>query len=119
VWTGGGVVTTNASDSYVAYGENLISGTEGDVEMPFPHSGTMSNLQVYLTTAPGAGNSWTLTVDVNGTATALTCTIANAATSCTDSSLVTITAGDLIDLRVTPVGSPALTRLGWSATVTP
>jgi hypothetical protein len=120
VWTGNGVIATNASDSYVAYGENLISGTEGDVQMPFPVGGTMHGLHVYLTTAPGVGASWTLTVDVNGTPSALTCIISGAVqTSCTDSSNVVISAGDLIDLDVTPTGSPALARLGWAATVTP
>jgi hypothetical protein len=98
---------------------NQISGTESTVEIPFPHSGTVSNLQVYITTAPGGGGSWTLTVDKNGTATALQCSISGAGTTCSDSSLVTIVAGDKIDLDVTPFGSPALTTISWSATVTP
>jgi hypothetical protein len=119
VWAGGGAVTDNINDSYVAYGSFSISGTESNVSIPFPTAGTVSNLQVYVTTAPGIGTSWTLTVNKNGSATALTCSIAGVATSCTDASLVTIVAGDKLDLDVTPFSSPALTTITWSASVTP
>ena len=112
-------MTDNINDSYVAYGSFSISGTESTVQVAFPFAGTVSNLQVFVATAPGGVASWTLTVDKNGSPTALTCNIVGAATSCTDSSLVTIVAGDKLDLDVTPFGSPALTTITWSASITP
>ena len=118
-WAGGGAVTDNTSDSYVAAGSFDISGAESAVEIPVPSDGTVSDLQVVVQTAPETGSSWTLTVDKNGTATALTCPIADLATTCTDSSLVAVAVGDKLDLDVTPFGSPALTTITWSAVVTP
>jgi hypothetical protein len=98
---------------------SLISGTENNVEIAVPQGGTVSNLQVRLTTAPGAGASWTLTIDKNGGATALTCSIAGVATTCSDASTVTFVNGDTIDLDVTPFSTPALATISWSATITP
>jgi hypothetical protein len=74
---------------------------------------------VFVTTAPGTGASWTLTVDKNGTATPLSCAIAGVATTCNDSSVPAVVAGDKIDLDVTPFGSPALTNITWSAKLLP
>jgi len=116
---GAGTLTTNASDSYVAWGMALVSGTESTVEIALPTAGTLTNLQVSLDTAPGISSSWTFTVDKNGSATALTCAIAGVATSCSDSSLVPVVVGNTIDLHVTPVSSPALAQLTWSARITP
>jgi hypothetical protein len=119
VLPGIGALTDNTNDSYVAWGVSLVSGTESTVKIPPLFGGTLSDLRVELTTAPGTGASWTLTVDKNGSATALSCTIPVAATTCGDASLVTVVAGDTLDLDVTPFGAPALTAIKWSATITP
>ena len=66
---------------------------------------------------PGAGKTFTFTVMLNGVATALTCTIADSNTSCSDlSNSFTTAAGDEVGMKV--VGNA--TRLGdwgwsWSA----
>ncbi len=120
--SGGGSLTDNSSDSYVAWGTiSGVSATEGPVEFPLPPGySSVTDLQVHVTTAPGGGAQWTLTVDKNGTATALTCTIAGAAQNCSDPSVVAVSAGDLIDLDVTPTGSPAVpTNISWSAKLLP
>jgi hypothetical protein len=117
--SGGGTLTTNANDAFIAYGSFQISGTESTVQVPLPFTGTVTKLRVFVTTAPGAGNDWVLTVRKNETNTALTCTIAGAFTTCNDNSVVTITAGDLLDLRVSPTGSPELTTITWSAKIAP
>jgi hypothetical protein len=113
-------VTNNASDSYIAYGSMTVSGTESNVETPLPIGGTLSDLQVRVTTAPGVGASWTFTADINGTGTALFCSIAGAATTCSDSSAVTVVQGDTLDLDATPFSAPSVpTTVTWSVTVTP
>lgn len=45
---------------------------------------TFSHMTIALQTAPGVGQSWVATLVVNGSSTAITCTIADAATTCTD-----------------------------------
>ena len=119
--SGGGALTDNANDSYVAWGVALVSATELPVAIPLPPGySTITDLQVHLTTAPGSGASWTLTVDKNGSATALSCSIVGAATACSDSSLVAVANGGTIDLDVTPFSSPARSRfIAWSATLLP
>jgi hypothetical protein len=120
VITGGGLLTDNSNDSFTAYNMSLISGTESAVETPLANVGsTLTDLHVRVSTAPGGTASWTLTIDKNGNATALSCTITGAATTCNDSSLVPVSPGDTITLKVTPFGSPALTNLIWSAKITP
>jgi hypothetical protein len=99
---------------------SFISGTESDVATPVGDLGsTITGLHVHLSTPPGGGASWTLTIDKNGNPTALGCTITGAATNCNDSSLVAVNPNDTITLKVTPFGSPALTTLIWSAKITP
>jgi hypothetical protein len=118
--SGVGSLTDNVNDSYVAYGVSVVSGTQSAVEIPVPKGGTLSNLHVHLTAAPGAGGKWTFTVNKNGSASALSCFIQNAGTTCNDSSLVTVVDGDTIDLHVAPFSTPTVTTIvSWSATITP
>jgi hypothetical protein len=120
VLAGGGALTDNATDSYVAWGSFLVSGTESAVAIPLPPVGrTLSNLKVSVSKAPRTGASWTFTVDKNKSATVLTCSVGGAATSCSDSSLLAVVTGDKLDLRVTPFGKPALATITWSVTIAP
>jgi len=119
VLDGAGALTDNANDSYVAWGEMSVSGTESDVEIPVPVGGTLSNLRVLVDTAPRTVAGWTLTVDRNESATALSCSIAGLATSCGDWSVVAVVVGDKLDLRVKPFGTPELAKTTWSVTITP
>ena len=120
VATGGGALTDNSSDSYIAVGSLTVSATEREVEFFLPPGySAITNLQAYITTAPGGGASWTLTVSKNGSGTALECSISGAAHSCRDSSIVAVVSGDKIDLDVTPFRSPALATITWSASLLP
>jgi hypothetical protein len=106
----------------MAWGSSVISPTEdATVQIPIGSGySTITDLQVFVSTAPGTGSSWTLTVDKNGSATALSCFIQDTATSCSDAgSQVAVVAGDTIDLHVAPFSSPALTTISWSAKLTP
>jgi hypothetical protein len=90
---------------------------ETNVTMPVKGPGTISNLRVDVNGAPGAGKSWTFTVRKNATTdTAVTCTITGGtATACSDSSnTASFSAGDTIDLKVTPSGGPAAKPMGWA-----
>lgn len=77
-------------------------------EMLIAESGTLSNLQVTLSAAPGAGTSRIFTVMLNGVAQTLAVTIAGTDTTGSDTSnTVAVTAGDKIVLRSTRTGVPA------------
>ena len=79
------------------------------METVFPTGGTLKNLYVDLPAAPGAGASRTFTVRKNGVPTALTCTIADPATSCSDTvNTVSFAAGDTAVLQQTPSGGPVV-----------
>ena len=62
---------------------------------PMPIAGVFSNLRVKLTVAVASGQ-YVFTLYVNGAATALACTITSSATTCTDTSTVTVAAGDVV-----------------------
>lgn len=65
-------------------GETSGSETTED-EWRMPLASTCSNLYVGLQAAPGAGNSWAVSLNINGTAsTNVTCTISGTATTCSD-----------------------------------
>lgn len=70
-----------------------------------PIAGTIRNLRVQVTNnAPGAGQSYTMTLMVNGAATSVTCTISDTNFTCEDlSNTAAITAGQSYALRM--VGS--------------
>jgi hypothetical protein len=82
------------------------SGTEGNVNVPVS-SGTASKLILVVSPALGVGQTATLTLRQNGADTALTCTIAASASSCTDLvDSVAFADGDLLSLRYNETGNP-------------
>ena len=84
-------------------------------ETVFPAPGTLSRLRILLATAPGAGNSRTFTLLVNGSGTALTVTISGTETAGEDlANSASVTAGDRVQLQETVSGSPGTTFAPWS-----
>jgi len=76
---------------------------------PIAYGGTLRRLYIHTQLAPGAGQTVTLTVFVNGVATALTATIADAAVDAADLvNNVPIAEGQRVNVQiVTSVGSAA------------
>lgn len=73
-------------------------------------AGTLRNLRVRLTTAPGAGTSWDVTLYKNNSATAITLSIADAATSASDTSnTASVAVGDTVSYLFTRNGATAST----------
>lgn len=79
------------------------------VHSPFPIAGTLDRLYYQTSLAPGAGETFTMTVFVNGIAVGVTCQIAAAAVEATDLvNTAEIVAGDDVCLRiVTSAGAVA------------
>lgn len=90
-----------------------VTATEALVETLAPANAfTAENMSVRLTTAPGAGNSVTVTLRANGADTALACTIADLATSCTNTAnAATVAAASTIALQVSSTGLVPSTSL--------
>jgi len=124
---GGGSGSTNlqtGNTNYVSMFNSYRSATESDVEQVMPVAGTLSNLYVRLDGTAGAaasGRSYTFTVRKNTADTAVTCTILETATSCSDATnSVAFSAGDLISVKSVPSATaPTARAMRWSATFAP
>lgn len=80
-----------------------------------PTYGTFSDLYFRLSAAPGAGTSYTFTLMVNGSASTLTTTISDAATTANDTAhAVAVAPGDNVSLRSTYTGAPGTPWASWS-----
>ena len=74
-----------------------------------PTGGTLSSLRVRLASAPGAGDpvkSYTIALLVNGSPT-LSVTVETAATTGLDAGSQAVSAGDLVQIKITPANTPA------------
>lgn len=96
-----------ASQTYYATVSGLSpnSTTEANNRTVVPIAGTLGNLRVNMSAAPG-GTSRTFTLYQNGSPTAVSCVITAAATVCNDTDTVSIAAGDRITLEDVPAGTP-------------
>ena len=117
LWVGTGSARINVGKlALVATGANHtasfalsmggISGATTNVGAIAPFTMTCRNMYVALTTAPGAGNSWTVTNQPNGSNGNLTCTISDTATTCSDlTNTDTFTAGQQMRVNFTEGGT--------------
>ncbi len=80
--------------------------------------GTVGALSVTLSASPGTGNSYAFTVMVSGTASGNTCTISDAATTCTSGASVVVNPGDTVNVRATPNSNPTARSATWSSSYT-
>lgn len=93
------------------------SGNRGKKTSVVSAHGRLKKLKVRVTTAPGAGNSWTFILQLNDEDTALTVTIEGTNTSGEDIlNQVTIAPGDMVSLQCSTSGTPADSRATWSLT---
>jgi len=87
------------STSYLAIGSGRSEAAPADADSPLPVGGTLGNLRVHVTAS--SADPASATVYVNGTATAVTCTIASGDTDCPETmSTVPVVAGDLVTVEV-------------------
>lgn len=101
----GSLVMTNGGKSW---------GTTHDY-VPCPGSATIIEFGVVLTTAPGAGKSYQFDIIKNGSV-AMSVTISDTATFNRNLTSFSYVKGDLLDIQVTPTGTPAATGvLSWWA----
>lgn len=113
----GGSGNANISNSVTNYSwASTVCVGATACQQPIATSGTISQLQVFLTATPGSGKSYTFFLMKNGVATAVTCAVVSTAQTCSDTSdSVTVAAGDLLQMQsLTPSGTPAAAGLAFS-----
>ena len=112
---------SNTATRYFAINEQDSMGGVGAINISGQRTligaaGTVRNFHIRLTTAPGSGKSWTFYVYKESSATALTVTIADTATSGSiEGTDVAFGATERIVIRSIPSGSPAYPgTISWS-----
>lgn len=88
--------------------DNVANVSATEFRYYMPTSGTFKNARALLRTAPGAGESWTFTLQKNGSNTAITFTISD--TGVTGSDLVntvSVAVGDVLNWKVVGSASAA------------
>lgn len=107
LWRSTDTPSTLATEYCSPMGNGSTFGTEAAQSMVVAAAGIFRNLRIVLSAAPGTGNSWTITLRVNGSGSALTLTFSN-----TDTDLeitgtdVSVSAGDRISLEFVPASGP-------------
>src|SRR5262249_13351880 len=77
---------------------------------------TISKFYIRLSGNPSNGRSYAFTVRINGADTTVTCSVADAATSCSDlTHSVAVSAGDLIAIHAVGTANPTARTMVWSA----
>jgi hypothetical protein len=97
-------------------GASGYSSSNINARTPVAASGTVTTFYARVETAPGAGTSWTFVVQKNGADTTMSCTIADAATNCSDSGhQISVTEGtDDLDVKVTPASTPTTSAMQFA-----
>lgn len=101
-------LATNATNYWPLSGWTGSTNTETQVNQLFSYGGTFRNLYCQLGTAPGTGNTWTVTLRVNGASpvSGPTLTVSNTATTGNDTThTATITVGQTADFQYTTSAS--------------
>jgi len=102
--------TGNSLDAGITWASPVFAGSA-----VIPAAGNITNFRIILSVAPGAGNSRTFTVRLNGVGTSLAITISGTDTSGTGAGPLSVTPGQVIAVRSTSSGSPAATAVRWSS----
>ena len=113
--------TTQAAGTTLYYGSGVSgSGAPAGSAIIVPQSGTLGNLFVQCSGAPGASQSYTATLYDGATGpTAVTCTISGAAAAGNDTThTASVTAGQQIFLQVASSASAAAVTLAYGFTLT-
>lgn len=114
-WWCTGIASPNTSGTrYAPVGAPISLGTltvEGTGQLPAAFAATATDLNCIAATAPGAGKSFAITLRNTAVDTALTCTIADTNTTCSQTGQsVSIASGDLLVVSDVPAGTPTVSN---------
>ena len=104
----------------VLHGGGAWDATENNRKALMGAAGTLTNFRVTLASAAGAGKSLVISVRVNGATSALSCTFNDGTTvACLDTSLVTVAAGDEVNVLATPASTPTVSTVTYACDFLP
>ncbi len=119
---GGGSIATLATTYYAISASSASTTDEAAASALAPTSFTLDQLRYMPSGNPGSGgDAFTLTLNKNGSATGLACTVTDAQTSCTDlvESPVSFAATDTLSMTITAAVSPVSRNHKWGMRLTP
>ena len=119
--TGGTGSQIDATGPVIYVGPGITEATANVQRalVPMP-AGTLGNLRVRLEDVGAVGTTTTVTVNVNGIDTAITCSISTAVNSCSDAvNTVVVVDGDAVAMRIEQTGTPLPTRVNFSLQIVP
>jgi hypothetical protein len=119
----GGFNIGNVDTNYLALNDGSVtSTTESNTSNIMPTAGTISDMYLLLSAAPGAGKTRVFTLYKNGAPTTITATISGAAATTGNdiTHSVAVVAGDTVSLESDPNGTPSSSQLrfGFKFTAT-
>lgn len=111
----------NSGPTQITAGQSLFftngftSGAAAQPSVTVPLAGTFKNFLIApLNAAPGSAQTFTATLYVGGSSTAITCTISGSATSCTDiTHTVSAVTGSFYSIAVVSSAGAATTGFTW------
>lgn len=106
-------VTNSGAGSTVYMGVGSFSATEANVIISCPLAGTLKNMYVRSSAAPGGGETYTVTLRKASVDQTLTCTISGAGSSSSNDTThtVAVSAGDALAVKVVYSGGAATALL--------
>jgi hypothetical protein len=115
----GGFDTTVSTAVYGQFGTFNWNATEANVVTTSPRNCTVSNLYVFMTGANGGGVTTTVTLDINGSPSALTGTVTSGSGSgavlVSGATTANLLAGQTFDVKAVSSGGTSAVIGGWSA----
>lgn len=91
-----------------------LSATENIVQSPLAYAMTVSYFSVNLSTAPGAGKDYSFAIMDNGNVTVASMTVRDSNTTATVTLSTAIDVNHLVDIKITPSGTPSSTFIRYS-----
>ncbi len=112
---GGASLPGGDTTEYIRVGAFASHAAQATAAVPVPLNGTLSNLVIRLTTAPGVGESYSFNIFVNGVDTGLECNVTEAATTCDSGPVnVEVVIGDTVSLEANPTTGSSATVANFS-----
>ena len=111
---------TNGNSAMGAFGSiNATTQTEAARQVPVPFAGTLGLATARVSVVPGTGNSWVVTLRVNGVSNG-NCTISAAITICTITpTTAAVVVGSLVNVTYVGNSGPAAANASYSVALTP
>lgn len=105
----------SAADFMGSNSQEVTVANAAQVEGLIKVAGTLSSFRFKISTAPAAGKTWVFTIVVNGSDSAVTCTISNPNTTCnTGANTAAVASGDRVYLKISPTGTPTAVQINAS-----